>query len=80
MNVAIFTLRVHYGMFSMYDIINIIHNPTFLMNDALWLLCYCVTNGVCTEQWGGVSKAHYHLKTHALKRRAENRAVFDQVK
>ena len=33
-----------------------------------------------TEQRGGVSKAHYHLKTHALKRRAENRAVFDQVK
>ena len=27
-----------------------------------------------------MSKAHYHLKTHALKRRAENRAVFDQVK
>ena len=40
------------------------------------LLCY----GVRTEQRGGVSKAHYHLKTHALKRRAENRAVFDQVK
>jgi len=29
-----------------------------------------------TEQRGGVNKAHYHLKTHALK----NRAVFDQVK
>ena len=40
------------------------------------LLCYAVR----TEQRGGGSKAHYHLKTHALKRRAENRAVFDQVK
>jgi len=27
-----------------------------------------------------VSKAHYHLKAYALKRRAENRAVFDPVK
>jgi len=27
-----------------------------------------------------VSEAHYHLKAYALKRRAENRAGFDQVK
>ena len=79
MNVAIFTLRVHYGMFSMYDVINIIHNPTFIMNNVLGY-CVIITNSVRTEQRGGVSKAHYHLKTHALKRRAENRAVFDQVK
>jgi len=26
------------------------------------------------------SKPHYHLKAYALKQRAENRAVFDQVK
>ena len=77
MNAVILTLRVHYGMFSMYDVLNIIHNPMFIINNAFWLLCYerCADR---TE--GGVSKAHYHLKTHALKRRAENRAVFDQVK
>jgi len=33
-----------------------------------------------TEQRGGVTEAHNHLKAYALKRRAENRAVFDQVK
>jgi len=38
---------------------------------------FCQTRPI--EQRGGLSKAHYHLKKHALKWRAENRAVFDQV-
>ncbi len=32
------------------------------------------------EGWGGVSRAHLHLKRHATKRFAINRAVFDKVK
>jgi len=27
-------------MFSMYDVLNIIHNPMFIENNTLWLLCY----------------------------------------
>ncbi len=32
------------------------------------------------EERGGVSRALWHLKEHALKRVAENRADFDKVK
>ncbi len=33
-----------------------------------------------TEEMGGVSRAHWNLKDHSLKRLAVNRAVFDKVK
>ncbi len=33
-----------------------------------------------TEERGGVSRAHYHLKQHGLDQRAENRADFVRVK
>ncbi len=33
-----------------------------------------------SEERGGVSRAHLHLKEHATKRLAVNRAVFDRVK
>ncbi len=38
------------------------------------------TAGHPTEERGGVSRAHYHLKEHTLKQLAENRADFDGVK
>ncbi len=33
-----------------------------------------------SEERGGVSRAHLHLKRHAIKRLAADRAVFDMVK
>ncbi len=34
----------------------------------------------CSEERGGVSRAHLHLKQHAIKLLALKRAVFDRAK
>jgi len=53
--------------------------PAAILSPKYTLNC-CQSNTPHADQRGGVSEAHYHLKAYALKRRVENRAVFDQVK